>query len=409
MFLFKGLLDRPSKRSRTTCSLSTHFCRCSGEKRLPVRVIIERTFLSVGLFWVLIFAPAVDSQQSKAAGSAEWDMLVNAAKKEGKVTVSIPASAEMRKQVEDQFKKRYGVEVEVFTGRGSAAVRRMADEFKAGVRHFDLHIGGSSSIVSGMLDEGILDPIEPWLALPEVKDPKQWWGGHLWVDNAKRFVYMFQAYLSEVIWYNSELVKPNEIRSLDDFLNPKWKGKIGYLDPRTPGAGDSTWAFMWRVKGEDYLKKLVAQDLYLGRDQRQLAESLAKGRVAVMIGLSYYSYLPFLKAGLPIKTLPTLKEGNYGTGGSGNLAIIKAPAHPNSTKVFVNWLLAREGQEIVSRALGQATRRLDVDTRFLRESGTIAAKDVMPVNDFLQIENQSEEKLDKVREPAAKVAHALLK
>jgi iron(III) transport system substrate-binding protein len=385
-----------------------HFCPCHGD-RLPVQIMITRIFWSAGLFWVLMFAPAANGQQDKAAAAVEWDKLVDAAKKEAKVTVSLPASAEMKKQVEEQFKKRYGIEVETFTARGSAGVRRMADEFKAGVRHFDLHIGGSSSIVSGMLDEGILDPIEPWLALPEVKDPKQWWGGHLWVDNAKRFVYMFQAYLSEIIWYNTDLIKPKEIRSLDDFLNPKWKGKIGYLDPRTPGAGDSTWAFMWRVKGEEYLKKLVAQDLYLGRDQRLLAESLAKGRVAVVIGLSYYSYVPFLKAGLPIKTLPRLKEGNYGTGGSGNLAIIKAPAHPNSTKVFVNWLLGREGQEIVSRALGQATRRLDVDTSFLRESGTIAAKDVMSVNDFLQIENQSEEKLDKVREPAAKVAHALLK
>jgi ABC-type Fe3+ transport system substrate-binding protein len=376
---------------------------------MPVQINKARRFLSAGLFWVLICAPAVYGQPSKAPGSAERDRIVDAAKKEGKVTVSLPASAEMKRQVEEQFKKRYGIEVETFTARGSAGVRRMADEFKAGVRHFDLHIGGSSSIVSGMLDEGILDPIEPWLTFPEVKDSKQWWGGHLWVDNAKRFVYMFQAYLSEIIWYNTDLVKPDEIRSMDDFLDPKWKGRIGYLDPRTPGAGDSTWSFMWRTKGEEYLKKLVAQDLYLGRDQRLLAESLAKGRVAVMIGLSYYSYLPFLKAGLPIKTLPTLKEGNYGTGGSGNLAIIKAPAHPNSTKVFVNWLLGREGQELVSRALGQATRRLDVDTRFLREFGTIAAKDVMSVDDFLQIENQSEEKLDKVREPATKVAHALLK
>jgi iron(III) transport system substrate-binding protein len=376
---------------------------------MPVRIKIARNFFSVGLFWVLIFAPAVYGQQSKATGSAEWDKLIDVAKKEGKVTVSLPASAELKRQVEDQFKKRYGIDVEVFTARGSAGVRRMADEFKAGVRHFDLHIGGSSSIVSGMLDEGILDPIEPWLALPEVKDPKHWWGGHLWVDNARRFVYMFQAHLPEVIWYNTDLLKPDEIRSFDDFLNPKWKGKVGYLDPRTSGAGDSTWSFMWRVKGEEYLKQLVAQDLYLGRDQRVLAENLAKGRTAVMIGLSYYSYLPFLKAGLPIKPLPRLKEGNYGTGGSGNLAIIKAPAHPNSTKVFVNWLLGREGQEIVSRALGQATRRLDVDTRFLKESGTIAAKDVMSVNDFLQIENQSEEKLDKVREPASKVAHALLR
>jgi ABC-type Fe3+ transport system substrate-binding protein len=140
-----------------------------------------------------------------------------------------------------------------------------------------------------------------------------------------------------------------------------------------------------------------------------LAENLAKGRTAVTIGLSYYSYLPFVKAGLPIKPLPRLKEGNYGTAGSGNLAILKAPAHPISTKVFVNWLLGREGQEIVSKALAQATRRLDVDTRFLREIGTTAAKDVMSVNDFLQVENQSEEKLDKIREPASKLARSLLK
>jgi ABC-type Fe3+ transport system substrate-binding protein len=376
---------------------------------MPDRIIMLRRYFLIGALGVFLLAPAAHAQQSKTAAPADWDKIVDAAKKEGKVTVSVPASAELKRQIEGQFKKRYGIEVESFTARGSAAVRRMADEFKAGVRTFDLHIGGSSSIVSGLLDEGILDPVEPWMVLPEVKDPKQWWGGHLWVDNAKRFVYTFQAYLSEVIWYNSDLVKPEEIRSLDDFLNPKWKGKIGFLDPRTPGAGDSSWAFMWKAKGEDYLRKLVAQDLYLGRDQRLLAENLAKGRVAVVIGLSYYSYLPFLKAGLPVKALPTPKEGNYGTGGSGNLAIIKAPAHPNGTKVFVNWLLGHEGQEIVSRALGQATRRLDVDTHFLRESGTIAAKDVMPVSEYLQVENQSEEKLDKIREPASKLARALLK
>jgi len=373
------------------------------------KVKLKPFYFSIGLFCILGFAILAHAQQDKIVGSADWEKVIDAAKKEGKVTISLPASNEMKKQIEEQFKKRYGIEVETYTARGSSAVRRMADEFKAGVRYFDLHIGGSSSIVSGMLNEGILDPVEPWLVLPEVKDPKQWWGGHLWVDNAKRFVYSFQAYLSEVIWYNTDLVKANEIRSMDDFLNPKWKGRIGYLDPRTPGAGDSTWSFMWQVKGEDYLKNLVAQDLYLGRDQRLLAESLAKGRVAVMIGLSYYSYLPFLKAGLPVKSLPKLKEGNYGTGGSGNLAIIKGPAHPNSTRVFVNWVLGREGQEVTSRTLGQATRRLDVDTRFLKESGTIAAKDVMSVNDFVKIENQSEEKLDKVREPAAKFAQAVLK
>jgi len=201
------------------------------------KVKLKPFYFSIGLFCILGFAILAHAQQDKIVGSADWEKVIDAAKKEGKVTISLPASNEMKKQIEEQFKKRYGIEVETYTARGSSAVRRMADEFKAGVRYFDLHIGGSSSIVSGMLNEGILDPVEPWLVLPEVKDPKQWWGGHLWVDNAKRFVYSFQAYLSEVIWYNTDLVKPNEIRSMDDFLNPKWKGRIGYLDPRTPGSG----------------------------------------------------------------------------------------------------------------------------------------------------------------------------
>ncbi len=366
------------------------------------------TLLLLFFTWLLVAPLEVRGQSAKTDVRQDWEKLLDAAKREGKVTVSIPATAEMRKQVEENFRKKFGIEVEVFTARGSAAVRRMADEFKAGVRHFDLHIGGSNSAVSGLLDEGVLDPVEPWLVLPEVKDPKYWWGGHMWVDKAKRYIYAFQAYITESLWYNTDLVKPNQIRSYDDFLNPRWKGKIGFLDPRSPGAGDSNWSFIWSVKGEEYLKKLVAQDLLLGRDQRLLAENLAKGRVALMIGLTYYSYAPFIKAGLPIKALPAMKEGTFGTAGSGNLAILKSPAHPNATRLFVNWLLSHEGQDVVPRALGQATRRFDVDTKWLKESGVIAAKDRMSVKEFLQIENQSEEKLEKVREPALKVARALL-
>jgi ABC-type Fe3+ transport system substrate-binding protein len=144
----------------------------------------------------------------------------------------------------------------------------MADEFKAGVRHFDLHIGGSSIVPACWT--GILDPIRRGCSQA---DPKQWWAvicRSITQDGS----FMFQR-ICRIIWYNTDLVKPNEIRSYDDFLNPKWKGKIGYLDPRTPGAGESTWAFMWQIKGEEYLKKLVAQDLFLGRDQR-VSENLAK-------------------------------------------------------------------------------------------------------------------------------------
>ena len=58
--------------------------------------------------------------------------------------------------------------------------------------------------------------------------------------------------------------------------------------------------------------------------------------------------------------------------------------------------------------LGQATRHLDVDTKWLQETGVLAAKDRISVEDYPHIENQSEEKLHKVREPALKVAQKLL-
>ncbi len=364
-----------------------------------------RIFATAGLLLALADSASAQSGSAKA----EWDKIVEAAKKEGKVVVSIPASAEFRKLTEEAFKKRYpSIELELVPARGSVVIRKIADESKAGVRNFDIHIGGSNSAVSGLLDEKILEPFEPFLVLPEVKDAKNWWGGHMWVDNAKRYIYTFQAYLTESMWRNETLVKDGDIRSYDDMLNPKWKGKIGMLDPRTPGAGDSNWAYIWQVKGEDYLKKLAGQSLVIGRDQRVLGESLAKAKLAMVLGLTYYSMLPFATAGLPVKPVPSLKEGTYGTGGSGNITVIKNLPHPNATKVFINWLLGKEGQELTTKAMGQATRRLDVDTKWLKDHGVIAAKDQLSLKEYLEAENQSEEKLEKVREPAIKFANKIL-
>jgi iron(III) transport system substrate-binding protein len=362
------------------------------------------------LFATACFLLALENlAAAQAAGSkTEWDKTIDLAKKEGKVVVSIPASAELRKLIEEGFAKRLPIELELVPARGSAIITRIANEAKAGVRNFDVHIGGSNSAVSGLLAEGILEPFEPYLILPEVKDPKQWWGGHMWVDRAKRYIYSFQAYLTESMWRNETLLKAEELKSYDDLLNPKWRGKIGILDPRTPGAGDSNWAYIWLVKGEDYLRKLAAQNLVIGRDQRVLGESLAKGKVALVIGLTYYSLLPFVQAGLPVKPAPPLKEGSFGTGGSGNVMIIKNPPHPNATKVFINWLLGKEGQEITTKAMGQATRRLDVETKWLKDNGVLAAKDQLSIKEYLDAENQSEEKLEKVREPAIKFANKLL-
>lgn len=350
----------------------------------------------------------VMAQSSGPGWQAEWERVLEAAKKEGKVVASIPPSAELRKGMEEAFAKRFGITMESVPARGAAIIRRIVEESKAGIRYFDLHIGGTESAVKGLLPEAVLEPVEQAFILPEIKDPKNWWGGHIWIDNAKRFIYGFSAYQTASIWHNSELVKPEEVRSFEDLLHAKWRGKIGLSDPRTPGSGASIWAYMFLIKGEEYLKKLVGQKMFITRDLRLLAENLAKGRVTITLGIGYSEALPFLKARLPMSALPTPREGLYATGGYGHLTIIKNPPHPNATRVFVNWLLGKEAQEIFSKAMGAPTRRLDVDTRWSRDFGVLAAKDGLTLEQFYKMENQSEERIYKVRDPAAVLARKLL-
>ena len=361
----------------------------------------------VAFCWIL-FLPAYAGSQSKPTWQLEWDKTLELARKESRVVVSLPASGELRGAIETHFEKRFGIDVEPVVGRASTLVRKMIEESKSGVRYTDLHIGGSESIVGGLLSENVLEPLEPLMILPEVKDPKQWWGGHMWVDNSRRFAYTSLAYQSESLWYNSQLTRSEEVRSFDDLLSDKLKGKIGFLDPRTPGSGASMWSYLREIKGEEYLGRLIAQKLALSRDQRVLAEILARGKIAVVLGLTYYSYAPFIKAGLPVSPLPIPKEGVYVSGGSGHLAVLKNRPHPNSSKIFLNWFLSREGQEVYSRALRQATRRLDVETAWLRETGVMAAKDTLTLEQYYKRENQSEDKINQLREPAAMLARKLL-
>jgi ABC-type Fe3+ transport system substrate-binding protein len=366
------------------------------------------SLLSLGGSLLLQGAIAL-AQSSPTARAGDWDKIVEAGRKEGKVVASIPPSAELRKLMELTFPKRYGIGVEFVPARGGNIIRRMVDEAKAGVQYFDIHIGGTESVITGLLPEDVLEPVEPFFVLPEVRDPKQWWGGHLWADNAKRFLYAFVAYQTVSLWSNSNYYKPAEFRGFDDLLNPKLQNKIGISDPRTPGSGSSMWSYMNYVKGEEYLKRLVAQQLFVTRDLRLLAENLAKGKIAVTSGIAYSEFLPFIKAGLPVAPLPIPKEGLYVSGGYGHLTVLKNPPHPNATRVFVNWLLGRDGQEIFSRAMGVGSRRLDVDTKWLKEFGVIAAKDVpLTMEQFHKLENQSEEKIYKMREPGTIVARKLL-
>jgi iron(III) transport system substrate-binding protein len=346
---------------------------------------------------------AADSQD-------EWKKIVDLAKKEGKIVAGGPPTAILRQKYKETFEKKFGIELELISAPGPQNAGRAAAEFKAGVAYFDVLHGGSGTL-EPLMYENMLAPFLDYLILPEVKDPRQWWAGHLWEDNVKtnRFIYSFSADFATPPFYNTDLVKPGEINSYDDLLNAKWKGKIGFFEPRIPSAGQGLWGFLMKTKGKDFLQRLVEQNLFISRDGKQLADGLGKGTLAVGLGVSQRFVDPYIKAGLAIKPLMSLKEGMSGSNGFGTVAVMKNAPHPNAAKVYLNWLLGKEGQDLYSRALTQGTRRLDVDTKWLAKFNTPAAKDVVSPDEYEKVRFYGEDIINEWREPAGEFARKIIK
>src|SRR5215468_1514631 len=130
--------------------------------------------LVVSIFLFIGAALAADTQD-------EWKKIVEAAKKEGKIVAGGPPTAALRKQFQEAFEKKFGVELELILAPGWQNAGRAAAEFKAGVHYFDVLHGGSGTL-EPLMQDNMLALFSDYMILPEVKDPKQWWAGHMWED-----------------------------------------------------------------------------------------------------------------------------------------------------------------------------------------------------------------------------------
>src|SRR5229473_4078231 len=100
-----------------------------------------KIFLCLGglAYFALLGAGRLHAAEVKPSSAGEWERTVEAAKREGKVVVSIPASAELRRGIEKTFKQRYGIEAELNVGRAASIIGKIQQESKSGVPGFDVH------------------------------------------------------------------------------------------------------------------------------------------------------------------------------------------------------------------------------------------------------------------------------
>ncbi|MBI4330147.1 MAG: extracellular solute-binding protein [Chloroflexi bacterium] len=301
----------------------------------------------------------------KAAWEQDWEQTLKAAKAEGTVFVYTGFGADFRTALSKAMKDKYDITTEFVSGRSAEIVERIMAEQRNQAYLADVVIIGSSQHQMTLWPAKADDSLKSVLLLPEVVDPKVWWEGRVpFVDREAMTVVQMYAYVQPPFAINTTMIKPDDLKSYKDLA--KFKDKFVMDDPTLgSGPGIQQLALMGQyLTGWEYLEQLPKLGPILLRDRTQQLQWLGLGRYPILMGPEPDTTSAFKKTGAPV-ALVTPSEGASVTPGFGTVAQIRKAPHPNAAKVFINFLLTREGQLIASKSTMSQSARVDVPTDHL--------------------------------------------
>lgn len=291
----------------------------------------------------------------------KWEKLVQSAQKE-KTVIVYNSQPQGIRALTNPLKEKFGVNLEAIGGSTAAMASRISSEHRVGINLVDILLTGRSSPPFELLE-----PLGPGLLLPELTEPdlikKTWWRGQLWWMDDNPAMLASQAAPSSLLVANTNLVKPGEIKSYNDLLNPKWKGQIVIADPYDSNGLQSLKVVSTQImsKNWEFARELAKQEPVIIFDNRLQIEWVARGRYAIAFAPSSGVVAEFQEAGAPLDFI-TPDEGIYIGSGSTIVTMIKKAPHPGAAKLFINFFLSREGQTIFTRTIGVHSAREDVST-----------------------------------------------
>jgi iron(III) transport system substrate-binding protein len=293
---------------------------------------------------------------SAAAWQDEWQATVQAAKREGQVTVYISGYGAALDA--GHFQKEFPeIKLVTVTGASGQLGPRLVSERRAGKYLADISSGGANPHYQLFYQAKMLEPISSALILPEVADQSKWWGGkHWYIDPEGQYIFTYVGNMTGTGAYGVKNLNPAEFKAYWDFVNPKWKGRIVARDIRNAGPGGDNMRFFYHHPGlgPKFIYRLFSEmDLTLSRDFRQGIDWLAQGKFPLALFFSSSDVKKAGRQGLPVEVLDNshFKEGVPMGVGFGTLTLLKNAPHPNAAKVFINWYLSRRGQSALQKEM----------------------------------------------------------
>ena len=355
-----------------------------------------RAFLVVGTLALFLAAcgspdptptqpPGPGGEEPLTGFAAEWDALIKAAQAEGRLIVSGSGGVAEIAPVYRIWGEKFGILVTIARGSGAENADRILAEQAVGRYSVDMVHGGAASINNRLMPNNAVIRIESILFHPEVIDKSLWYGGKLWFrDQEDAFMLAHSARVIsgagfDNVWFNTDLVTIEEIETWRSYRDIYEMFEESMVDEAP--AGPSVTDFWDPFRGIEYWEYVYGKDIFYTPDPRLISDSLAKGGFKVALaGSTSRRELESLRAvGAPVEnyrnvrleqgwpayeSFPTLEP----SGSGGSFAVAPNQPHPNATKLWVNWLLSREGMTMVHETFGEG-ETIPHDRISLRDDG----------------------------------------
>lgn len=266
------------------------------------------------------------------AQSANWDAVVAAAKREGKLLIYNGTNFPIVRKIAAEVQKETGIVIDVLDGRATEIRERIRVEQSTNRTVASLSYSGLTTLIT-QTGEGAF---QEHGALPNAQGviPELVSKGHVLLGSVGMFILM----------YNTSIVKPEEApKSWRDLTDPRWQGKLLSDDFRAAGAGNVWFEATYNAFGREFHEKMAVQKPVFSRNFPESERRVARGEYPIYLPFNMSEYISL--RGLPIKAVVPSEGAAYVPFGA---SILKDAPHPNAARVYLNFLLSEVGQTMLA-------------------------------------------------------------
>lgn len=278
------------------------------------------------------------SPSTTPAVDAAFQAGVDKAKQEGSVTIYSSQGTDQLNEVGKRFQAKYGVKVDVLrdVDANIEAKTNVEHDSKKGIA--DVVVVSDRAYVDAKSQAGFFVPATG----PSFNNPAY--------DKAKNMTASGSFVISAAVFAygrNTGSV-PSGLKSYQDLLDPKLKGKIGVPDPAVSPSVVDYYFFLQEQFGPDFVSKLAAQKPQIFPSVLIAAQNLTSGQISGALAVAPLA--DEKTNGAPVDF--TVPSPAWGARFFGSVTAV-AP-HPNAAQLLADYLVTPDGQEAIARKGGSA-------------------------------------------------------